>query len=1399
MHITTQGFDFSSQVTTDANGNFTTTFTPMPNLPGGTYNVFALNPALTDTTPQATFTLQSLQVIPTRINLQVAANYSQALPITLSNGQSGPLTNLAISLLAADQPGGALPTGFTFAASPTISTLGSGASITLSPTLSADNTASNLGTLYLRVSSAENPSWQLIEVDYTVVPATPILSTDQSFLSLGTNPGNTVSQTVTLTNSGAIPLMNATFALQTTTGAMAPSWATLQSVASLASLATNSSVPIVVSFTPPDVNEYDFNLVITAQNHPAYTVPIHVSSNTSTTGSAQFQVVDGLSTGSVSTGFTSGVQGASVLLQNQSLTSSVFSLTADQFGLVNFSNIPTGTYNYQVTAAGHATYTGTVTIQANTDPSQLVVLQYQPVTITWSVVPTTIQDQYNLVVNTTFATNVPVPVLVIDPGAVNLPVMNAGDVYNVQANVSNYGLINADNFVFNLPSDTANFHFELVGTVPTTVPANSTIPVLYRVHCIQALSSVATTDIPTNPFSISNLIGQTTSTSQFISAITATANAKCANGTTFYSAASQIISATVTIVSQQVQEAVGTAITAAYSQAQSEVQSQSQGAAPSAVLAVIQFPPGPPTPKCPPPPVNSVNIYTEGLSDMDKQSNPGGLTAIDYNTDINRDIFDKDEPVDKITGFSGVTKNGLTQVQITTDQKSGTVSLSIDTPTLISVWELDSSNNLIASNLSWDMSKATSPIDIYVQGLKQGTTGLQVKSTNAGVSSDFLKMTVIDLELGVDGNRDQSINCSGDYKSPLPAGNDLTSQLHPYRFWINDNEDVPRTWSIGQTYFHFSQSTDQWLLDPTSTVTEPITVPPATHDYDADTMASPADLQDWTRLRLRYQGPSNTRYKICLELTTSSGNSQMKLMRAVQYDSLAYLQGDPQNIGQPNPLAVKQSKQPFLTVDNPSTFFSLFFPPDPSLLNINNSVALLTPSAEVDSNNKPIDFSNGQNIDYLFEGAGIGLAHCVPYVYDTVSQKAISVGTPVWIDLRNIKTMYQRYDSDTTDPAAAKAWVALPDTDFSQDPDETPTAILLIHGWDTSRDYATSNAEAMFKRLWWQGYHGRLEAFHWNTIWSYGFEFEGAIPGLATIDSFMAKYDDSEYNGWGAGSSVVDAATKLPQSYRKFIIAHSMGNVVAGASLLAGLDKVPNVTDYIMLNAAMPAEFYDGREAIRPNNESTLPTAINIGLSNDFINNSVVNTVIPNTIAQSARLLPFTSSASLDLDLNPTIASGGYRNALANYYVNNGQNIVIHNYFLQNDAATSQAWVLNNELTKPQFSDFGLVQQLNLGKLVQYSATGLSRYPGVYEITINKDGSLNYVKSVTDTAETRAYGCKSLTRAAGAGPLTRGYVDDWFDMDGPTLKFNAEHSAEFNESIQYTWNFYEQISKQLGN
>jgi hypothetical protein len=489
-----QGFERSFSVVTDGNGVFTYTFKPTFS-DAGLYKLSAVHPDVTDRPEQKAFTINRVTVGPTPFRLEVPRNYPFSIPLTARAGVGTSANNLRLVLDAASQPTGTLPAGVSAQLSAPIS-LTERQTLNVPVLFTANNDAQPSGALVLDVISDEHLLTPLsrITVNYVLSEAKPFLSVSPSFVETGLSQGNSDLESVVVQNNGLQDALNLHFRLTRPDGSDAPDWITIASPAD-GTLAVGEKRSIDLSFAPPANTAegvYEFRLNVQGDNLAPQAMNIFASVTQSGQGNVLFKAADIFTATVDKTGhLIPGLAGARITVQNEDVVSVSQQLVTDTLGEALFQNLPAGRYKFRASASNHQELGGRLAVKPGVTANQPVFLDYNLVTVEWSVREVTIQDRYEITLNATFETDVPAAVVVMQPASVNLPKMNAGDVYFGELMLTNFGLIRADNVRQRLPVSDAFFRYEFLAEVPATLEAKQRITIPYRIVAVQSLDAAA--------------------------------------------------------------------------------------------------------------------------------------------------------------------------------------------------------------------------------------------------------------------------------------------------------------------------------------------------------------------------------------------------------------------------------------------------------------------------------------------------------------------------------------------------------------------------------------------------------------------------------------------------------------------------------------------------------------------------------------------------------------------------------------------------------------------------------------------------------------------------------------------------------------------------------------------
>ena len=575
---------------------------------------------------------------------------------------------------------------------------------------------------------------------------------------------------------------------------------------------------------------------------------------------------------------------------------------------------------------------------------------------------------------------------------------------------------------------------------------------------------------------------------------------------------------------------------------------------------------------------------------------------------------------------------------------------------------------------SMDGWENLNPYEMNNNGAIVGTAWY-VDPSIPGAPGEYHAFLLVPVELMVDGNRDNEMSFAD------LAGHeaDQTSEEKPYRFWVNDDDDG----AAGNPGDH---------------------VPPRAPDYADGTIQSIRDLEDFARLHVNVSGleaalESNT-IQAAFEWRQASNNPRIKLYRATSAGT-SYL------------------------TDESTANSAMLYPFRDTLGEVAPGTRLLMPPgfwlAKSGFTNVPKTLPQAW---LLFEGSGEGKGQLVLSFWK--AGRKIGETAPVWLELKNVKRMFQRAKAIPLNGIAAPwsdenplptAYVDDPNGyEFDLPADESHDAIIFVHGihpplFDSDDSYLSNvnTAETVYKRLWHQGYKGRFAFYKWPALNPAGYFLNGS--GF--------EFNQSEYRAFKYGKGLAGFAASLPATYNKHVYAHSQGNAVAAAAFRNyGL----KAKTWIVTQGALPISCFD----------------------ND-LRHYVFNYITPD-------------SAS---DL-------GYRS-----FLDDKVQTRIVNFCNTQDTVTGKIWELNHEFFKPTVHLDGLTR-IEYWFFSDPSEVHVKRFFNTVELND---------RVVNDPHESMAMAVRSRSKAIAHGIDVQGKLDEIVDLHA-MFGFGDEHGSQWERPIQ---------------
>ncbi len=487
LHIKVRGTHRIISALTDDQGNFTTTWQPLAN-EAGFYEIAAGHPGETDPATQDTFTLLGMKANPEAPALTVVEHGTNTGLIEVRNLSDVPLTGLTVAVQS--QPANIQATVALFPlpggeGGPATNLLGLATNY-LRYVISAQDTSLPQGTVLVRITSAQGATLD-IPLAVTVKSLVPRLVSDPAELVTGMKRGAQRLVNFSVANVGG--------------GASGPisvslpdvPWMNVVNPNPLSSLAPGQSNTITLQLTPPadlQLTTFEGALALNATN-AGLTVPFKFRALSEAKGDLKITAVDEY------TYYAEGspkVTNATVVLKDAlSGELIVTNGLTDANGEFVVTNLMEGYYALEVSADFHTRFRTTRLIGAGQTNDVEVFLSRQTVQYHWTVVPTEINDSYEIRIESTFEANVPAPVVTMEPALIDLRQLQfVNGEASLELNIENHGLVAANDLVLELPRRPGYRFSTLVETIGV-LPALTSLKIPLKVTDTSYRPSAGTT------------------------------------------------------------------------------------------------------------------------------------------------------------------------------------------------------------------------------------------------------------------------------------------------------------------------------------------------------------------------------------------------------------------------------------------------------------------------------------------------------------------------------------------------------------------------------------------------------------------------------------------------------------------------------------------------------------------------------------------------------------------------------------------------------------------------------------------------------------------------------------------------------------------------------------------
>lgn len=440
VYYITDNFRLTSSVIPDEAGRFSADIVPEI---AGDYIVGVCVPGENKKEEMSSFTVRDIQIDNSSfLTYDLALGESKTLPLKITNSSSLPITGLTVKgvetpdnctleITAPDQ----IPAKGTVEVSVTIT--------------GNDLSKGDEWQKFSLLVSANDGIESSKRLFFYCRPNTPKLIASVNKISTTMAMGQQNVYRFKIANNGKGATGDITLAL--------PSFMQQGTTTTLPSLNQGETVEVTLILTPN--SEMQLNLPVTGcigincARGAGVALPFEVEPVSEITGRL---IVDARDEYTFYTEDKPHLEGATVIISHPVSGAMIASGTTDADGLWSVE-LPTGFYNFEVSASKHTSASGTLQIAPGMDNDWPVFLPFNAITYDWTVVETTVDDEYEILTTVDFETRVPKPVVLVE-----FPDLKYANQI-AYISITNKGLIEATNVQVLTPQPTEEVQMEIIG------------------------------------------------------------------------------------------------------------------------------------------------------------------------------------------------------------------------------------------------------------------------------------------------------------------------------------------------------------------------------------------------------------------------------------------------------------------------------------------------------------------------------------------------------------------------------------------------------------------------------------------------------------------------------------------------------------------------------------------------------------------------------------------------------------------------------------------------------------------------------------------------------------------------------------------------------------------------